>query len=377
MKSYCIFAAQYLPHMGGVENYTYNLSKKLIEKGNKVIVVTNQNGDLPAYEVMEGITIYRLPCLSLMNGRYPILKCNKEFRKINRILKKKHFDMVIVNTRFYIHSVYGARFAKKQGIPCIILDHGSTHLTVHNRLFDVLGGWVEHFLTMIVKHYCRDFYGVSMASVEWLKHFHIEGKGTIYNAIDLGKINQTLENPVKDYRNEYGIPEDGVVVTFTGRLIKEKGILQLIQAVKRINRINDKVYLFLAGDGDEEETVARESNKNIIPLGRLSFEEVIALLRQSDIFDLPSDSEGFPTSVLEAVACHCYIIVTERGGAKELIAGDAFGTVIPDNNPDTVYESLFDCINHGEQRKIAEENAYKRLKENFTWDIVSDKVLEL
>ena len=41
MKKYCIFAAQFLPHMGGVENYTYNISKELIKRGNKVTVVTN------------------------------------------------------------------------------------------------------------------------------------------------------------------------------------------------------------------------------------------------------------------------------------------------------------------------------------------------
>lgn len=41
MKNYCIFAAQFLPHMGGVERYTYNLAKKLIEKGNSVMVVTS------------------------------------------------------------------------------------------------------------------------------------------------------------------------------------------------------------------------------------------------------------------------------------------------------------------------------------------------
>ena len=36
-KKYCIFAAQFLPHMGGIENYTYNISKELIKRGNEVI----------------------------------------------------------------------------------------------------------------------------------------------------------------------------------------------------------------------------------------------------------------------------------------------------------------------------------------------------
>ena len=39
-KKYCIFSAQYLPHMGGVENYTYHLAKELVERGNSVTIVT-------------------------------------------------------------------------------------------------------------------------------------------------------------------------------------------------------------------------------------------------------------------------------------------------------------------------------------------------
>ena len=57
MKKYCIFAAQFLPHMGGVENYTYNISKELIKRGNKVTVVTNNTTGSVTREKMEGIEI--------------------------------------------------------------------------------------------------------------------------------------------------------------------------------------------------------------------------------------------------------------------------------------------------------------------------------
>lgn len=46
-KSYCIFAAQFLPHMGGIENYTYNISRELLRRGNEVVVVTNNTTGSP------------------------------------------------------------------------------------------------------------------------------------------------------------------------------------------------------------------------------------------------------------------------------------------------------------------------------------------
>ena len=109
---YCIFAAQYFPHLGGVERYTYNLSKELIRRGNEVVIVTSNVNRIKSYEEMDGIPVFRLPCINLLDGRYPVLKITKEFWKIHRILFRKKFDMVIVNTRFYPHSLYGMIFAK-------------------------------------------------------------------------------------------------------------------------------------------------------------------------------------------------------------------------------------------------------------------------
>ena len=72
-KWYCFFSAQYLPSMGGVERYTYNLARHLIVKGNRVTVVTSAVRGLPEHEVSEGIEIYRLPSFGFLNGRFPIL----------------------------------------------------------------------------------------------------------------------------------------------------------------------------------------------------------------------------------------------------------------------------------------------------------------
>ena len=49
---------------------------------------------------------------------------------------------MIINTRFYLHSLYGAKFAKSKGIPSIVIEHGTSHLSVNNKLFDTVGGMV-------------------------------------------------------------------------------------------------------------------------------------------------------------------------------------------------------------------------------------------
>lgn len=378
MSRFIIYAAQYYPHMGGIENYTYNLSRELVSRGHEVTIVTSNVSELQDFEEVEGIKIYRMPCFNLMGGRYPVVKYNKKFREINKKLKSQEFDFAIINARFYFHSIYAARFAKKKGIESIVIDHGSSHLTVHNKVLDFFGGLYERFITAIVKHYCKDYYGVSEGSVDWLKTFSIDAKGILYNAIDLEKIKVEYNNADKSLRKKYNIPDDACAISFTGRLLKEKGIPQLVEAVQKINQKDEsKVYLLLAGEGDLDEYCEEQRSEYIIPVGRLAFHDVVGLLKMTDIFCLPSDSEGFSTSLLEAAACYNYIVTTARGGARELLPDDSYGLVIENNDIDSVYEALEKALNNKSAREMGINKTYTRVENNFTWKHTADKVIQL
>lgn len=373
-KKICIFSAQHLPHMGGVERYTYNLCKKLIEKGNEPVVVTSKIGDLPNFEIMHDTRIYRFNCYPFLKGRYPFLKKDSEYKKIISILEKENFDLVIVNTRFYRHSLVAMKFAEKNHIPCITIEHGTSHLSVNNKVLDYFGSLYEHALTMLDKKHCDNYYGVSLACNDWLKHFHIEAKGVLYNSIDVHEVEDLIKNKCENYREKYSISNDATVITFTGRLLPEKGIHQLLNVMEKINKKYDDVYLFIAGEGDLEDMINQRKNKHIIPLGRIDFNHIVALLDDSDIFCLPSFSEGFSTSVLEAVACKCYIVTTARGGSKELVINDNYGTIIENNSEELLFPALENAILNKDKRKTATDLSYKRLCENFTWDTVESKV---
>ena len=238
-KSFCLFCANYLPNLGGVERYVYNLSKQLVKHGHNVTVVTSNVFQLPSYEISEeGIEIYRLPCYNVMKGRYPILKKNDLFKELDSKLCSKHFDIAVINARFYIHSVYAAKFAYKNNIPMLTIEHGSSHLSVNNKFLDFFGAIYEHILTAVLKKYCKDYYGVSQAACDWSGHFGIKSKGTLYNAIDINNIEKLKENKVCSYREKYSVPEDATVITYTGRLVKEKGAYELAQAFGRQSNKN-------------------------------------------------------------------------------------------------------------------------------------------
>lgn len=105
-------------------------------------------------------------------------------------MEKEHFDLVIVNTRFYRHSLVAMKFAQKNHIQCITIEHGTSHLSVNNKVLDFFGSIYEHGLTMLDKRHCDRYYGVSLACNEWLKHFHIEASGVLYNSIDVHEVDE-------------------------------------------------------------------------------------------------------------------------------------------------------------------------------------------
>ena len=377
MRKICIFASHYFPYLGGIERYTYNLSKALMALGDEVLVVTNNDVKEKSFEVMDGIGVLRLPCFNVMGGRYPVTKPDKAFRNHLKKLWEKEFDLVLINARFYPHTLLGAWFAKKKGIRCVILDHGTSHMTVGRKLPDLAFAAVEHVITWGDKWLCKEYFGVSKACCKWLEHFHIQAEGVLYNAVDAEKIARLAQEPVKDYRNAYSLSEDTVLIVYTGRLLKEKGIFKLIEAVEKIES-DKKVCLFLAGDGEEMEAVKVRESERIKPLGRLDFKDIVSLLGQAEIYCLPTEyPEGFPTSVLEAAAAGCYVITTNRGGSGELILDKSYGTILANVTVQNLKQELERALEQKEECRLAAQKAQKRVHELFTWDKTAQKVHNL
>lgn len=237
MPRIAIFSANYLPNTGGVERYTYNLAKTLASDGFEVTIVTSNVFKLQEKEILqEKITIYRLSCINLVKGRFPLTRFfSKNFRKLNKELNSFYYDLVIVNTRFYFHSLYGAHFGKKHSKKVICIEHGSGHLTLGNPIMDFCIRIFEHSITAVIKHSVKDFYGVSIKCTEWLKHFKINAKGVFYNAVDINEI-QNIKNNEKPFNlADFSLSKESKIITFTGRLIKEKGILTLVKATLLLN----------------------------------------------------------------------------------------------------------------------------------------------
>ena len=333
------------------------------------MVTTDSRGVGTGKSTEDGVDVVRLPCHALLDGRLPTTKRDAEFNRLMGELAQQHWDGVLVNTRLFPLSLVGLDFAREQGIKAVILDHGSAYLSFGQPVLDFFVRRYEDAITKRVKAFDPDFYGVSAKSVEWLRHFGIEAKGVISNSIDAERYRSKASS--RNFRAELGLDENVLMVAFVGRLIPEKGIASMIKASKDEAVRSRGIVLVLAGDGPLANVVEGAVGQGFRWLGRCDAGDVSALLQQADVLCLATRSEGFSTVLLEASACGTPSVVTDVGGAKELIPSFEYGTILDSMDSDCIVDAL--CMLSDNRDLLLKQsfNCKCLVEEKCSWDITA------
>lgn len=372
--SLAIFSAAYPPHLGGVENFTEGLARALAARGDRVVVVTNDTEGMGAGLADEaGVEVLRLPCRPLLAGRLPLPRAGSERRRLLACLRERPLDGVLVNTRFYPHSLLGLRLARERGLTPAVLDHGSAWLTFGSPALDVAVRAWERAITAWGRRYQARYFGISEKSAAWLATFGISASGVIPNAIDAPAF-RAAASP-RDVRAELGLASDAFVVAFVGRLVAEKGVRALVRAARDPRLAGTGVTFVLAGDGPLADEVRAAEGAGLRWMGRLERPDAAALLLQADMLCLPSRSEGFATALLEAAACGCPVLACDVGGARELVPDASFGAILPEASADAVVRGVLELRARRDELPAMGERCRERVERLFSWDATAEAAL--
>ncbi|MGN0973219.1 MAG: glycosyltransferase family 4 protein [Bacilli bacterium] len=365
MKTIAIFSAYILPHLGGIERYIDNLSKQLVKKSINTIIVTTNYNDESDFEERDNIKIFRIPIFNSFKNRYPIPKYNKEQRDIISKLNAYQIDAIIVNTRFHLTSHIGADYGKKNNIPVYLIEHGSNYVTLDNKFIDFFANRYEDFLTWKIKRKIKGFYGVSKACSVWLKHFNINSSGIWYNSIDCSQ-----SVPSRKFHKKINF-------LYAGRLIKQKGVKNILDAFTNLEKKYSNIHLYIAGDGPElEDYKSIYNSANIEFLGKLDYQHLLKYYAKTDVFLYPPLwPEGLPTSILEAGLMKCMVIGTSQGGIKEIISNNKNGIIVKENSKD-LYRAMEKTLNNPLLMKKYSKQLNLTIKTKFNWETTTEKIIK-
>ena len=188
------------------------------------------------------------------------------------------------------------------------------------------------------------------------KPLRVLGNGNV-RGIDLNHYVRTekLSRSAADLRKYYNIPEDGFAFIFVGRLDRDKGIDELVQAFRRLEKEDPAVHLFLVGAEEPEGKSIQDETKDIIArdshihLSDGWQADVRPWYAAADALVHPSRREGFPNVVIEAGAMGLASIVTDINGSREIISDGQNGTIVPAQNPEALYAAMKDFLEHPEK----------------------------
>ena len=146
-----------------------------------------------------------------------------------------------------------------------------------------------------------------------------------------------------DVRERFSIPRDVPVVGFVGRLTRDKGLPELIEAFDRILLMEPSTHLLLVGWFDRaEDALSAELRRRILNHPRIHCTSFVAdtasYYRGMDVMVLPTWREGFPNAVLEAQASGIPVITTESTGARDAVVAEVTGLLIPPGYPDAIVD---------------------------------------
>lgn len=183
-------------------------------------------------------------------------------------------------------------------------------------------------------------------------------------------------NSRTEIRGSLGIKDNQIVFIYTGRLCKDKGVDELLEAFSMLQKEYSNAYLLLVGL-DEDNYKERVKKNYVILMDKVNFclygltPTPARLLNAGDVFCLPSYREGFGMSVIEASSSGLAAIVSDAYGLRDSIVPEVTGLVCKVHNVESLHAQMKFLMEHPEYRQLLGKNGRDYVQKNFNQADVS------
>lgn len=199
------------------------------------------------------------------------------------------------------------------------------------------------------------------------------------NGIDLSLFNPDRIDGRK-VREELRIQENEFVFVFVGRIVRDKGVNELVAAFDKLYETYPGIALILVGPKEDELNPISQETQRIIErhpkiyaVGRKS--DVKPYMRIANVFVLPSYREGFGMVLMEAGALGVPCITTDISGCNEIVVDNENGLIIPPKDEASLYEVMRYAVEHPDEMKRMGKNARSLIEERYEQRVVWEALL--
>lgn len=280
------------------------------------------------------------------------------------LIKKEKID--VLHLHGYGAATFGRICGSIKNIPCI----------VHEHMFDAGIPFYQRIADFIL----QGFTAWSIADTDSVKKFLVDYRfinpnkmDIVYNGVPLETLGYSPNNqdpaPDKKALKSLNVPSPHMTVAIIGRLHPIKGHHYFLNAARIVLNKFDQVTFIVVGDGElfdslQEEAFQLGISDRVIFTG--FFKELSQLLTEIDIKVISSISEGFPLTLLEAMASQCAIVSTKVGGIGEIIIDGETGFLVSPEDPESLAQRILKLL---EDPQLCKDMAQKAHEAVHKYDV--------
>jgi glycogen(starch) synthase len=375
-----MFTWEFPPRViGGISPHVFFLSKSLAKSGVKVYVVTCDFPGAPAHEVVDGVEVYRVdsyknPAPDFATWVY-LMNLNMQ-KEAAAIVNKLAAKIDVFHAHDWLVAMAGIGLKHVFRKPLLVTMH-STEIgrrdglhTDTEKMVHETEAWLTYEAWKVIC--CSDY---MVSHVRWAFGLPEDKLVMIPNGVNIN-VYDKIETDLASFRARFALPEEKIVL-YVGRLVYEKGIHVLINAVPKVSeKVNAKFIIVGSGYMKEQLlNIVRSMGleHKVLFVGFADDETLLRLQKCADVSVVPSLFEPFGIVALEAMAAKSPVVVSETGGLSEIVKHDVTGFKAYPNNPESLAWGITKILLDENYGNYIRENAYRQVKEKYNWEKIAQQ----
>ncbi len=374
---------EYPPNIvGGIARVVHDLSKKLVQKGHEVHVITYNEGSSKSEENDEGVYVHRVKNYMINPNSFTewIMQLNfcMTERAISLINTTGKFDLVHAHDWLSLYSAKTLKHGFDIPITCTIhATENGRQKGIHNDLQRYIND-TEWLLSYEAQNIiCNSYYMKS--EIQNLFGVPFDKVDVIPNGINVNKFDGVERD--WEFRRNYAADNEKIIF-FAGRIVPEKGIQVLLDAFMKVKTYYNDVKIVIAGKGPMMDELKQKAinlgiSDKVYFTGLLNDKQITKMYKCIDVAVFPSTYEPFGIVALEGMLSGTPTVVSDIGGLNEIIKHGVDGLKSYAGNANSLADSILEVLFNEEMSKRIVECAQRKVKANYNWDLIADKTVKI
>lgn len=372
---------EYPPRIvGGISRVVYDLAQNLGEKGNEVHVVTCMDKNTKEFEKDKNVYVHRVHTVGPdTKGDFLKQTLHMNFAMIERAVEVINcvgkFDVIHAHDWLVAYAAKTLKHAYKTPLVSTIhaTEHGRNN-GIHNEMQEYIHNsewWLTYESWKVI---CNSQYMKNEITNIWgLPESKIR---VIFNGVDVHKFDGIERD--WEFRRKFAMDNEKIVF-FVGRMVNEKGVQVLIDAMPKICQYYNDVKFVFAGKGpllDEFKGRAWATGcaHKTLFTGYISDEDLLKLYKCVDVAVFPSLYEPFGIVALEGMVANVPTVVSQAGGLGEIINHGYDGMKAYTGNSNSLADCILELLhNHNNMVEGIKSNAMRKVHEMYNWNGIADQ----